>query len=524
MTTQFVPFGEFAPDRAYYSNPQAGTAGFTHIATNVVPASSIVSNGFAQTTYGPFPGLVDYSSALDATCQGAFSYVDSTGSGHVYAGDAHDLYELTQASPSWSKVSSTVGVYNTSADIDWSFTNFSDTIIATNFNDPVQALSIGSSTKFATLSSAAPKAKYAAVVKDFLVLGYTEDSTSGTRPQRVWWSAIGEPANWPTPGSITATEFQSDFNEVPGDQGVLTGIIPNLGKWDAILFFERAIWGMSYVGAPDIFSFYPIAVRGTSAPLSIVQIDGMCFFLGENGWFSFDGATVTPIGYDRVDRYFFSDFSRAFTDRTCGVADPLTHNIYWAYCSTGNSSGYPNKLIIYNYALDKWSTAQISVQYLFRSLTFGKSLEGIGAIYSTLESVPYSLDSPVWAGGQYVLGGFDLTNTMGYLNGTPLLPLIETPQFLIGDGVNTSTDTRSIITVARPAYDGAGCNPAIAIAASDVLSSPLTLGIAVPANAIGACPQRVGGRYFTAHLSLTAPGNFTHLTGVEVEMVPAGRR
>jgi hypothetical protein len=525
MSDTFIPFGEWAPDRAVYQNPMLAGAGFTHIATNVVPATSLDSNGFSQVTYGPFASPVEFTPPLSSPCQGAFTYVDSSSDSHIFAGNAHDLLELTAASTTFSVVSKTPAAYTSSQDIFWSFTNFSDTVIATNFNDPVQALSIGSgSGLFADLAAAAPRAKFAAVVKDFVVLGYTNDVTSGTRGQRVWWSAIGDPTNWPEPGSITATKFQSDFNEVPGDFGNVTGLIPNLGKWDCVIFFERAIWGMSYVGAPGIFSFYPIAVRGTTAPNSIVQVDGICFFLGEQGWYSFDGATVTPIGYDRVDAYTFSNLSRAFTNRTSGVADPESHNIYWIYCSKGNSVGYPDKCIVFNYALNKWSSAEMSGQFLFRALTFGKTLEGIGTLYPDIETVPYSFDSGVWSGTGFVMACFDLNNAMCYLNGPPLIPLVETPLIQIGDGPTRSTDTRSIITDARPAYDGPGCLPTIAISATDVLSSPLTLGLPVPANVIGSCPQRVGGRYFTAQLSLSVPSNFTHLTGVELQLVQAGRR
>ena len=69
-------------------------------------------------------------------------------------------------------------------------TSFGDQVIATNGVDPIQSLTLGDA-NFADLQPGAvgppivgeaPRAKYLAVVKDFLMVGNTVDDVDGPRP------------------------------------------------------------------------------------------------------------------------------------------------------------------------------------------------------------------------------------------------------------------------------------------------------------------------------------------------------
>jgi hypothetical protein len=130
------------------------------------------------------------------------------------------------------------------------------------------------------------------------VVGNTTDGTFGPQPQRVWWPAIDDPTNWPTPGTSAAAAVQSDYQDLVGDAGWVQGIVGNLGTADGAVFQERAVIRMQYVGPPAIFAFSTAeGVRGTPAPGSLVQVGNLVYYLGEDGFYVFDGSQSMPIGF-----------------------------------------------------------------------------------------------------------------------------------------------------------------------------------------------------------------------------------
>src|SRR5690606_11281656 len=134
-----------------------------------------------------------------------------------------------------------------------------------------------------------------------LIAANTSDTSDGPRPERVWWSKQGDPTSWPTPGTSTARAAQSDFQDLVGDGGWCQGLVTGLQGADFVVFQERALWRAIYVGGDVIWQFDPVeGARGTPAPGSIVQSGGLCWFLGEEGFYEFNGVSARPIGADLV--------------------------------------------------------------------------------------------------------------------------------------------------------------------------------------------------------------------------------
>lgn len=251
-----IPCAEWCPDRPDLSDT-------TSVLSNAVPVT--------VDAYGPVNSLEPYgSSALDGQCLGAVAVEDATLAVHLFAGTADKLYLMTGAGPTWSNVSVSGG-YTAAAGESWRFALFNQTVLATDFDDAIQSYVMGSSSAFAVLSANAPRARHICIPKSFCMVGNTFDSVGGFNPARLWWSAAGDPTTWPTPGSPTAQADQSDFEDLPGDQGAITGLAANLGGCDVAVFRERGIWRGFYVGPPDVFDFYPAeGVRGNPCPNGII--------------------------------------------------------------------------------------------------------------------------------------------------------------------------------------------------------------------------------------------------------------
>lgn len=513
----FIPVGEFLPDMPDYQNPG------TSKAHNVYPRT--------VQSYSPVAGISTYANALPSAVIGAMPTIDSSGGVTLIAGTLTDIYQLAPGSSAFVNVSKTAGGYTTSTDGDWNFTQFGQRVIGANFSDPLQTFTLNASTAFADLSATAPKSRYLATVKDFLVAANTYDNTYGAQPQRVWWSAINDCTNWPTPGSVSAAQVQSDYQDIPGDQGWIQGIVGNLGTSDGAIFFDHAIWRMNYVGSPSIFSFSAAeGVRGTPAPRSITKLGSFVYYLGEDGFYRFDGTTSYPIGVNKVDKYFYGRLNQQYVRNVVGAVDPVNRLVMWAYPGPTSVNGALTDLIIYNWAIDRWSDADFSGEYLIRALTQGYSLESLDSTGYNLDTLPFSLDSRVWAGNQIIMGAFDTSHTFGYLNGTNLAPTVETSEFepygaqtapLVMGG-QPMIGRRALVRSARPMVDGGV--PSVSIGYRNRPYDAVTYSSPIAVNSVGDCPVRADGRYIRAQITLPAGSSFTHIQGVDVITTPSGSR
>ena len=475
-------------------------------ARNVVPRT--------PTSFGPVPGMVPLgATGLVGRCQGACAVLDSNGFVQVFAGDATDLYQNNLSLGQFVKVSK-LGGYATYATNYWNFEFMNGIVVATNGTDNPQAFTLGTSSSFLDLAGGVcPRGKYMAVIKNFLMFADTSDNIIvgpgyAQAHQRAWWSPLNNPfVAWPTPGSVSAITQQSSYNDIFGKQGYCQGLVGNLGNADGAMFFDHAVYRIMYAGPPVVFDFLPAqAAKGCPAPQSIVQIGALAYYLGEDGFYSFDGVNTVPIGANFVDKYFYSDLIASLAYRTIGAVDPVNKLIYWAYCGAG-STGNPNHIIVYNWQLNSWSILDLTTEMLVRLLTVGFTLDQLYTILGyTIDGLPAPLDSRVWTGGLLSFGMFDAAHRLNFLTGPNLAATIDTPE------VQASPGQRSLIDGAMPLIDGG--NPSIAIGSRERLIDPVVWGTPQAINSLGECPLYTSGRFQRARLTTLAGDTWTNAMGV----------
>lgn len=494
-----MPFGPWRPDQPEYLNDG------TPYVRNVLMASS--------KSYGPFPQLGNFTnSGLTERSQGGAGFVSTSGVVNLFTGDRQNLYALIGASATFSNVSSALNAYSVDPKDMWKFEFFKNQVIATQIGNAPQAFTVGVSSAFANLSAGAPKAKYVAAIKDqFLMLAYTSDGTYGVQPQRYWWSAVGDATNWPTPGSTAAITVQSSFNDILNGQGVITGLVGGLAGADGVIFQEHSVRKIMYSGAPAFFETIPCAnVRGCLAPGSIVQVGTMVFYYGEDGFYSFDGTTATPIGGDKVDQFFLKDCQFANLHRMVGAADPLSKNVFWAYPNTYADDGTPNRILVYNWLYGEWTLIEESVEMLTRFVGIGFTLDQLWTVLGfKIDEVPFPFDSNVWIGGRYNIGFFGPDHKLGYTVGSPMEAILRTKQFSLFPG------RRTLSRKVRPLVDGG--TPTVSMGSTDVLGTALTWGPTQAINSLGFVPGRKSGRYLQAELRIPAGTAWSHCMGLEID-------
>jgi hypothetical protein len=163
------------------------------LATPAVTAPNVVPR--SQRAYGPMPGPVPYSPALPGKVCGSYGYRDAGGHVSNFAATTQRIYLQQTGSPNFADVSGPGAPYATEVDGHWQMISFGDRIIAPNYDDPIQTYLAGSDTAFSELSADAPRARYCAVIKDFLIRDDIYDSYDGAVGYRLAWPAIGEPTS-----------------------------------------------------------------------------------------------------------------------------------------------------------------------------------------------------------------------------------------------------------------------------------------------------------------------------------------
>lgn len=356
-----LPFGEFRPDVADYEGQHSKNI------QNVVPQGD---------GYGPWLSLKAATSALPSACRGAFYALKNDGSIALFAGTATKLYMLNNTNSTWTDVSLSGGTYTTLAgNRNWFFVQFNNFVVAVQGNASPQVFDLTSSTAFANLGGSPPQADFAAVTNGFLVLS----GLASPNVYRVQWSGLNSITTWDNVTDL------SNFQDMT-DGGIVRGVV---GGTVATTFQDRTIRQMIFQpGSSVIFGFNVISANdGLEAPYSLVSGGDRIFWYSPSGFkMMIPGLLPQPIGKEKVDRTFAADLDQSNIQLMIGAADPHFPRVYWAYKSVNGSVGLFDKILAYDWVLDKWSLIFTSGEYLTPLAQPGLTLEGVDAAYGLIGS------------------------------------------------------------------------------------------------------------------------------------------
>lgn len=497
MPTQ-LPFGEWLPD-----SQELDSAGLTEC-QNLIPGE-----GF----YRPFPSVSVYSSAMGEPARGAWSgYVDNRFSSFV--GTQTKIYLVNTSTP--LEVASGL---TTPPNTYWQFERFGEDLIAANGSDPIKKYDLDeSSDSFSDFitSASAPTSRFIAVAKSFLVLGNTIDSSNVKNTQRIWWSGINDPDNFPTPGGVEANTVQSSYNDLNDPDG---GEIRALfGGDELIIFLEKSIWQASYIGGNFVWQFFKVAdKRGLYVENCAKRIDRTVYFLDETGFFSYTpGSLPKNIGYGKVDRYFWENVHQSYVYDTHAAIDEENKLILWVYVDANSGSTTPDRALAYNYVTGWWSRLHHSTPFMFFTGSTGYTLDELDAFGNLDFGVTVSLDSRFWQGGVGVLAGVDSSNRVVHYNSTAQASKIETQE------IEASPGRRSIISGVRPVINGSA-TVFVQIGSRSLQTSSVSYSSTFSVNSnTGWHNMRVEGRYHRVRVATS--GAFTKLIGIDAEVITGGVR
>jgi hypothetical protein len=258
---------------------------------------------------------------------------------------------------------------------------------------------------------------------------------------------------------------------------------------------------MTYVGDNLVFQFDEISNNvGCVSPHSVIQAGQMGFWLSDSGFMMWDGATIKPIGQERVDRTFANSYSNSDWSGMSTSVDMHNSLVAW---------GMGDTIWIYNWVLDAWSVVHQPSTIVFAGFSRTWTLEEIGIVYSSLESVPRSLDDPYWKGGNPLFFVFDTSYQLGTLSGTPMAATLETGDLEIAPGrdarlasIRPLTDATSGLTVSIKSRARLGD--------TGITNSYTSL------TASGDMPVRDSGRYMRFTMSTAAGTTWNYAEGYDL--------
>ena len=438
----------------------------------------------------------------------------------------------------------------------WQFIQFGNFAIATNGSEKVQYYDVTSSSYFGDLAAAAPIAKFVTIVRDFVVCA---NIGAGTNPTRVQFSDINDPTDW-TAGAAS----QSDFQELP-DGGDITSIV---GGEFGIVFLEKAIVRMTYIGSPLFFQFDTISRNvGCIEGGSVAQYSGVTYFLADDGFYSCNGQQVTPIGAEKIDRFFFNNANIGDIDSISSSIDPERNLVIWNYTNVSGA----RELLIYNFQTQKWCSADTDVDYLGTLATTGTSLEGIDTAYNitagafvatkqytirtvgttdftaigavantvgvlftatgvgsgtgvaidmaasaaalkTIDTLVTTMDDRLYKGGKFIFGGVRDAKIITF-TGTNATASITTNDLEYG--------YNSVLTLIRPSVDNGSAS--VSVASRRMLDDTITFGSSVSASEEDRCAVRSAGRYHRVNFVPTGANWFSAI-GMDIDYSEQGTR
>ena len=119
-----------------------------------------------------------------------------------------------------------------------------------------------------------------------------------------------------------------------------------IAKENILIWTNNALYTMKFVGAPFTFGFEQVGTNcGLIGKNAAVEIDGVAYWMSNNGFFAFDG-TVNSLPCS-VEDYVFDDVDTTKGQQVCAGLNNLFTEVIWWYPTAG--SDFNNRSVAYNY-------------------------------------------------------------------------------------------------------------------------------------------------------------------------------
>jgi len=476
-----IPIGFYRPDLAE-SNP----------GVSLTVLNAILQSDAVGVAYGPHPsiGVLSTAQALPSAPRGAISVVTRAGLYLAFIGTADKLFKVA-ADGSVTEIGSG---YAVPAGDQWSFAQFGDYLYATNTFDGLIRYNLESGGAVAAVAGA-PRGRFIFPLFNTLAM---LDCDGNNRLMQT--SKINDPTVWSGDASNTYQEFTEGEELIAGGE---------LGESYAVVFQRNAIRLLTRTRDRTIFTsdLYASGI-GAQGAAGVVIARGFAYFIDTDGPHRTDGASVVPIGKDKISATLIKSLASGGLTSMEGAYDPPNNRIVYRYMTNGvvDPEIFEDALA-YDVLKGEWVPLSIKTAALVALASPGYSLDELDA-FGPLDGLPYSLDSRAWKGGEPRLGAIDEHFKFGFMSGANLACRLETGAQRSG-GAQRITGT-TVLTDALGA-DGA----AVRLGFKQKLGDAMIWGDPVLIDDNGFAPVDEAGMVMSLRLDVPAGVEWTFMRGFD---------
>ena len=482
--------------------------------------------------------LITYTSKSSTQFLGITRGTNGTATAGTSNGQAHSDGSVTQNATDFTGFGSAVQASTVTLEPGlWSLSNFGEVLVATIANgktftwdagaaNPTGNRASTSTSGFETTNNpTATRVTLISPTTRHLIHFGTEETIGNPSTQDDMFIrfSVDEDINNYTP-EATNTAGTQRLQDGTKIMGAL------VAKENILVWTDNALYAMKFVGAPFTFGFEQVGTNcGLIGKNAAIEIDGVAYWMGNNGFFSFDG-TVNTLPCS-VEDFVYDDIDTTKGQQICAGINNLFTEVIWWY-PTANAT-FNDRYVVYNYGQDNaglpmgnWYTATNTNAMRttwIDSLVYPKP-------YATAFNSSNTGTFPVIQGetglGQTVLFeheiGTDQINPDG--STTALTSFIESFSFSL------QKDQSEVFLAMRrflPNFKVLTGNNQITISVKDFPADPSSATTLSPFTITSATTKvdtRARGRYANIKIENTGAGESWRFGTFQVDLQPDGRR
>ena len=298
--------------------------------------------------------LITYASKSATQFLGITRGTNGTATPGTSNGQAHSTNAVVQNATNFTGFGSAVEASTVTLEPGlWSLNSFGQVLVATILNGKTFTWNAGIAARFTTRAST--------TTTTFL----TTNNPTATRTTLISPTTrhlihfgteitIGDPSTQDDmfirfSADESINEYTIEAVNTAGSQRLQDGtkIVGALvAKENILVWTDNALYTMKFVGAPFTFGFEQVGTNcGLIGQNAAIEIDGVAYWMGNNGFFSFDG-TVNTLPCS-VEDYVFDDIDTTKGQQINAGINNLFTEVVWWYPATG--SDFNNRYVVYNY-------------------------------------------------------------------------------------------------------------------------------------------------------------------------------
>jgi hypothetical protein len=301
--------------------------------------------------------LITYTSKSSTQFLGITRGTNGTATAGTSNGQAHSTNTVVQNATDFTGFGSAVQASTVTLEPGlWSLSNFGEVLVATISNgktftwnagaaNPTGVRASTSTSGFATTNN--PTATRVTLISPTTrhLIHFGTEVTIGsptTQDDMLIRFSVDEDINNYTPEATNTagTQRLQDGTKIMGSL---------VAKENILVWTDNALYAMKFVGAPFTFGFEQVGTNcGLIGKNAAIEIDGVAYWMGNNGFFSFDG-TVNTLPCS-VEDFIYDDIDTTKGQQVAAGINNLFTEVVWWYPTA--SATFNDRYVVYNYGQD----------------------------------------------------------------------------------------------------------------------------------------------------------------------------